>query len=229
MKQALAVIFASLVLAVGTAFPQGNFLKRDQYAFGLSGAYATNAGARGLSGTAGIALGGVFDLVLSAGRATYDSSEFADLEGTSLVGLLRGHVIKQNASRSPVSLAVSVGYGRDSFSTPTLGAINVTMYSKTLLVGGTVYRDVPLFARAYIQPSAGLGYTNTTLKFRDETSGLVLETTDGMLSYEFSLPIVYAFSGRALFVVQPGLSLNKDTTTFSISAGLVFIVAGLTR
>jgi hypothetical protein len=229
MKKLPAIPLAVLVLTVTAAFPQGNYLKRDQYAIGLTSAYATNSGAKGISGTAGAALGGVFDLVFSVGRATYESGEFADLEGTSLVPVLRGHVVKQNSSRSPVSLAISVGYARDNFSSPTLDAVGLTMWAKTLLVGGTAYRDVPLFTRAYLQPSAGLVYSSTSFKFRDETTGLVLESTEGLVSFEFGLPFVYGFSDRALFVVQPGLSLNKDNTTFTISAGLVYIISGLDR
>ena len=50
---------------------------------------------------------------------------------------------------------------RISFLTSTI------MRAQSLLFGGTVSRDVPLFSKAYIQPYFGLGYTSTTLKLSD--------------------------------------------------------------
>lgn len=223
MKRAPAVFYALFFLAAAVAFPQGSYLKKGQHGLGLSGTYATSNGASGFSGTAGVALGGLFDLTLSVGRATYESTEFIDLEGTSLVPELRGHVIKQNSSKSPVSLSISVGFARDDFSSPDLDAASLVMWAKSLLVGATVYRDVPISGKAYIQPYAGLGYTSSSFKFRDETTDLTLKSTGDVFSFSFGVPLVYGLSDRALFVVQPGLILNEDATTFAITAGLVYV------
>ncbi len=97
-----ALFFLSALLA----FPQSSFLKKGQSGFGLSGAYATSNEASGWSGTAAVSLGGIYDLSFSVGRPSYDpvSSGFNALTSTSIMPELTAHVIKQNSSRSPVSL-----------------------------------------------------------------------------------------------------------------------------
>jgi hypothetical protein len=224
MKKAPAVFSSLFFICCLAAFPQSNVLKRGQYGLGLSGAYATNSGASGFSGTTGVGLGGIFDLAFSAGRAAYDAdvSEFADLKATSFGPEFRAHVIKQNSSRSPISLVLSIGYTRDNFSSPDLDTNQLRMWANTFYVGGTVYRDVRLSRRAYLQPYAGITYVNTSFKLSEE--GLTLSNEDNMAAFGLGLPLVYSFVEKTMLIIQPGLSFDKDTTTFSISAGLVIVL-----
>ncbi|MGZ5497980.1 MAG: hypothetical protein ACXWHI_04600 [Candidatus Aminicenantales bacterium] len=222
MKRSLTVACALFFLSALLAFPQSSFLKRGQSGFGLSGTYATSSGASGWSGTAAVGLGGVFDLSLSVGQASYDpvSSGFNDLASTSIMPEITAHVIKQNSSRSPVSLSISAGFARDNYSSPDLDAESFTMWANTILVGGTVYRDVPVVAGLYLQPYAGVGYASTTLKIRN-ADGLTISGKHNLASFGIGLPVVYGVSGRALLVLRPGLTFDKDNTTFAISLGLV--------
>jgi len=225
-KKPIALV-AVLVLSAPLAFSQGSYLKKGQTGFGLSGSYAANGAAHGFSGTAGAALGGIFDLAFSMGRAAYkpgSSLDFLDLEATSLVPEIRGHIIKQNSSASPVSVTISAGYARDSFSSPDLDAEGLEMWANSLLLGATVYRDVPLLNGLYLQPSAGISYTSTSVKFRDET-GATLSGDDSLVSFGLGLPLVYAVSERALLVAVPSLTLDKDHTTFGVSVGLVYALS----
>ncbi|MGZ5479565.1 MAG: hypothetical protein ACXWGZ_08215, partial [Candidatus Aminicenantales bacterium] len=152
MKRSLSVACVLFFLSALLAFPQSSFLKKGQSGFGLFGAYATNNGASGWSGTAAAGLGGVYDLSLSVGRLSYDpvSSGFNDLTSTSIMPEITAHVIKQNSSKSPVSLSISVGYARDNYSSPDLDVENFVMWANTILVGGKIYRDVPVVAGLYL-------------------------------------------------------------------------------
>ena len=158
-KTATPAAFAGLFfLCALAAFPQSGFLQKGQYAVGLTGAYATNNAAHGFTGAFGFGLGGIFDLSMSAGRVTYDDAgEFSELAATSWSPQLAAHIIKQNSSKSPISVSVAVGYVRDSFSSPDLDAIDFTMWANTVTFGATVYRDVRLSGAAYLQPYAGIG------------------------------------------------------------------------
>jgi hypothetical protein len=222
MKKAPAVFFALFFFGRLAAFPQSSVLKRGQYGLGLSGAFATNSGAAGFTGMAGVGLGGIFDLSFSAGHAKYKpgASEFSDLKTTSYGPELQAHVIKQNSSRAPVSLAISIGYARDHFSSPDLDTEQLRMWANTFYVGATVYRDIRLSRSAYLQPSAGVTYVNTSFKVSD-AAGLTLSNEDNMAAFSFSLPLVYRLSELTMLVVQPGLTFDKDTTTFAVSVGLV--------
>jgi hypothetical protein len=215
----------ALVSAVA-AFPQGNFLKKGQYGLGLSGAFVTNSDATGLVGTPSVALGGLFDIAFGVGRATYeDAPDLTDLRATSLSPELRAHIIKQNSSKSPVSVSVSVGHSRDNFSSPDLDAAGLRFKANSLNLGATVARDVRLWGQAFLQPYAGLGHTSTTFKLTNEL-GQTLSDKDGIATFSFGLPFVYAFSPKALIVLQPGLILNKDATTFSATLGFVYVLNG---
>jgi len=227
MKRSLRVFFAIFFLAALAAYPQSSFLKTGQSGFGISGAFIRNSDASGFSGTAGAALSGIFDLSLSVGRASYDPGVFGevvDLKATSIATEIRAFVVKQNSSTAPVTVSISVGYANDKFSSPDFIPTSTIMRAQSLLFGGTVSRDVPLFDKAYIQPYFGLGYTSTTLKLSDP-SGLTLITTDGVVGLNLGVPLVYGLSDRALVVFQPslghGLAKGKDITTFSVSLGLV--------
>jgi hypothetical protein len=224
MNKAPAASLGLFLASCLAAFPQSSVLKRGQYGLGLSAAYATNSGASGFSGAAGAGLGGIFDVSFSAGRATYEpeASEFADLKATSFGPEFRAHVIKQNSSRAPISLALSIGYTRDDFSSPDLDANELRMWANTFSVGGTVYRDVRLSRRAYLQPYAGLAYVNT--RFKVSEAGVPYSNEGGMAAFSLGLPLVYSVSEKTLFIVQPGLAFNKDTTTFAVSAGLVVVL-----
>ncbi len=222
MKKSLTVSCALFFLSALVTFPQSSFLKKGQSGFGLSGAYATSNEASGWSGTAAVSLGGIYDLSFSVGRPSYDpvSSGFNALTSTSIMPELTAHVIKQNSSRSPVSLAITAGYVRDNYSSPDLDAEGFTMWANTILVGATVYRDVPVVAGLYLQPYAGLGYASTSLKIRN-ADGLTISGKHNLASFGLGLPVVYGVSERALLALRPGLTFDDDKVTFAISLGLV--------
>jgi hypothetical protein len=223
MRKAPAVFVALFCVSTLTVFAQGNFLKRGQSGLGLSGAFITNSDAAGFTGTAVVALGGFFDLGFGVGRAAYDASqELADLKATTLSPELRAHLIKQNSSKSPVSLTVSFGHSRDNFSSPDLDAVGYTFKANSLILGATLYRDVRLFRRVMVQPAVGLTHTSTTFKLINDL-GQSLSDKDTLVSFQLGLPFVYECSWRTLVVIQPGLTLNKDQTTFAVSVGLVYV------
>ncbi|HOW86240.1 MAG TPA: hypothetical protein P5119_09615 [Candidatus Aminicenantes bacterium] len=227
MIKASAAFAGLFLLSALAAFPQSGFLKKGQYGFSLTGAYASNSAAHGLSGTVGVGLGGIFDLSFAAGHVTYDDTgEFTELTAASLSPQLTAHVIKQNSSRSPVSVSITVGYARDSFASPDLDLIDYKMWANTLMIGGTVYRDVRLSGAAYLQPYAGLVYSSTSLKISDPSS-YTLSADDSLVSLGLGLPVVYALGPKALLVIQPGLTFELEKggrTTFALSAGLVYII-----
>ncbi len=227
-KTATPAAFAGLFfLCALAAFPQSGFLQKGQYAVGLTGAYATNNAAHGFTGAFGFGLGGIFDLSMSAGRVTYDDAgEFSELAATSWSPQLAAHIIKQNSSKSPISVSVAVGYVRDNFSSPDLDAIDFTMWANTVTFGATVYRDVRLSGAAYLQPYAGIGYASTSLKIADPASYTV-SADDSVVTLGLGAPVVYRLAPQALLVVQPGVSLELEKggrATFAISAGLVYII-----
>ena len=216
-------MFAGLFLLLATsAFPQGNFLKKGQSGLGFSGAYAANRSASGITGTTGVALGGIFDISFGLGWARYGSEDLTDLKATSLSPQLRAHVIKQNSSRSPVSLTLAVGHARDNFRSPDLAEAGYTYKANSLFVGAAISRDVRFSAKVFVQPYVGLTHTSTTYTLIDDL-GRMFSDKGGLASFELGLPLVYAFSWRTLLVVQPGLTFNKDTTTFAVSLGLVYV------
>lgn len=223
MKKAPAAFLALFVLSARPAASQGNFLKKGQYGIGLTGAYITNRDASGVTGTAVVALGGIFDLSFGVGRAVYsEAQELADLKATTLSPELRAHIIKQNSSKSPVSLSLSIGHSRDNFSSPDLDTVGYTFKANSFVLGATVYRDVRLFRRAFIQPAVGLTHTSSTFKLTDNL-GRSLSDKSGTVSFLAGVPVIYEFSWRALLVLQPGLTIDKDATTFAVSIGLIYV------
>jgi hypothetical protein len=223
MKKAPAAFLAVFFIPVVAGFPQSSFLKKGQSGIGLTGAYVTSSSATGFTGTAGFGLGGVFDLSIGVGRAAVDDSPLADLEAKTFEPQITVHALKQNSSTSWLSLSFSAGYARDNYSSPDLDAVSFTMWSESFLIGATIYRDVPLGSKLYLQPFVGGGFANTTLKIRN-ADGLTARNQDDVWSLSAGLPLVYGFSGRALLVVEPGLVTNKNATTFTAALSLVYIV-----
>lgn len=219
---ALAMFPVLFALTSAVAFPQSSILKKGQSGLGVTGAYAANSGASGLMGTAGVSLGGIFDVsfALAGARFKAGQSEFTDLRSTTLSPQFTAHVIKQNSSRSPVSVAISIGYARDNFRSPDLTSAGLDMWANSFAVGGTVYRDVRLSGRIFLQPYAGITHTSSTFKIMD-ARGLTLSSHDTLVTFRTGLPLVCGLSERAWVVVEPGLTFDKDHTTFAVSAGLV--------
>jgi hypothetical protein len=223
MKRPAAAFLAFFFLSALAAFGQGNFLKKGQSGLGLSGAYATNSSASGYSGTAAVTLGGIFDLSFGAGHAVFDSADYGDLTSNSLTPELRAHVIKQNSSKSPVSLSLSIAYAKDDFASPELEPAGIgAMWTNSFIMGATVYRDVPLSGKLYLQPYVGVTHTSSTFKLTVVSTGVTWSDKDAMVSFNVGLPLVYALSLRTMLVLQPGLTFDKDATTFAVSVGLVY-------
>jgi hypothetical protein len=222
MKKLPAVFVVLFALSSLAALAQGNFLKKGQSGLGFSGSYAANSSASGATGTAAAVLGGIFDISFGLGWSSYGSDDLTDLKATSLSPQLRAHVIKQNSSRSPVSLSLTVGHARDNFRSPDLDAAGYTYKANSIFVSATVSRDVRLTAKSYVQPYVGLTHTSTTYTLIDEL-GRMFSDKGGIASFDLGLPLIYAVSWRTLLVLQPGLTLNKDVTTFSVSLGLVYV------
>jgi hypothetical protein len=226
MKKMPLAFFSLFVLSAMFAFPQGSFLKPGQHGLGVSGALSTNSDFSGVSGTFTYTAAGIFDFSFSLGHAAYGaSSSVADLKANSYVPEIRAYVLKQNSGRSPVTLSVSLGWVRNNYSSPDLDEGSLEMWDKSLLLGAAVHRDVPLFKKAYIQPFVGVTHASTKLTVTDTTTGLASATTDAMLALNLGVPLVYGLSDKAMLIVQPGVSFDKNNTTFSISAGLVYALS----
>jgi hypothetical protein len=222
MKRTLAAFFALFCLSALAAFAQGNFLKKGQSGFGLTGAYSSSSSIQGFTGIAGISFGGTFDLSLGVERAAVDATGLADLKATAIAPQLTFHIIKQNSARSPVSVAFSIGYGYNKYSSPDLDAVSYTMWDQVFSIGVMLYRDVPLSEKIYLQPLIGGGYTNSSLKLKN-AEGLTLSNEDYAWSFSAGLPVVYGISDRTLLVLEPGLITDKNATTFIVSLGFVHI------
>jgi hypothetical protein len=223
MKKNPAVFFVLFFVSVLAAFPQGRFLRRGQTGIGLAGAYVASSDANGFTGTAGVALGGMFDFSLGVGHAAISGTELADLEATSLEPELTIHIVKQNSSNSPVSLSFSVGYAQDKYSSPDLDAVGFTMRAGSFMLGAAVYRDVPLGRRLYLQPFAGSSFAGTKLKITNDL-GETRSGKEDVWSFSAGLPVVYGFSDRTLLVLEPSLVTNKNATTFAASLSLVYVL-----
>jgi len=226
MKKMPLAFFSLFLVSAMFVFPQGSFLKPGQHGLGVSGAFSTNADLSGVAGTLTYTLAGIFDFSFSLGRASYDAdSALADLKQTSIVPEVRAYIVKQNSGRSPITASVSIGWDRDNYSSPDLTAESFDMWARTLLLGAAVYRDIPVFQKAYIQPFVGITHLSTTLKVTDTTTGLTVTTTDAMIALNLGVPLVYGLSDKAILIVQPGVSFDKNNTTLSISAGLVYALS----
>jgi opacity protein-like surface antigen len=223
VKRTLAAFSALFLLSALLAFPQGSFLKTGQSGLGVSGALITNPDVSGFTGTAGLALSGIFDLSLSLGRASYDpaaSGDLSELKARSLVTEIRAYFARQDSGRSPVTASIAAGFASDKFSSPDFVPDSLVMRSHSLLIGATVCRNFPLFKKAFLQPYVGVGYASTTTKISNP-SGYTVGDTDGVVALNLGVPLVYSFSAQTLLVLQPGVALDKNNVTFAVSVGLV--------
>ena len=96
------------------------------------------------------------------------------------------------------------------------------MWMSSFILGATVYRDVPLSGKLYLQPYAGVSHTSSTFKLTVVSTGVTWSDKDAMAAFLVGLPVVYSLSERTMLVLQPGLTFNKDATTFAVSIGFIY-------
>ena len=221
-------IFSILCLCitfVSIGFSQGAFLERGQSGFGVSAGFSSNKDASGIGASAGYSISGVFDLGLSVARISLDQKLGGyDVSAIAFSPGITFHAVKQDSIGTPISVSLSAGYERDSYSSTALDQFRLSLNGDYFSIGTSIYGNVYISPTTYVQPSAEVAYLTGSSKLSD-SNGNSITSDNNTTIFGFSASVVFETSPTTQFGINPGVSINKDNTTFSIRVGFVFSVA----
>jgi hypothetical protein len=210
------------LISCRVAFPQGAYLERGKNGFDISASYLSSKSASGIGGYVGYSISGIFDINVSFARFSLDQkldgddvSVFVFSPGVTL------HIIKQDSIGTPISIALSADYERDSYSSTTLDKIRLTVTGEYFSLGVSTYGNVYLSPISYIQPFAGVTYVFGTLEEKD-SYGISKSSGYNTRIFHLSVGFVFKTSPTTIFHIRPGIGIDENNTSFSITAGFVF-------
>lgn len=221
----MLLLVSALLISSQSAGAQGTYLERGTSGLGLSAGYQTNEFANGYMFSIGGSANAMFDLGLNIGRLSWDDNAVGDLKSTSIEPFLTVHAIKQSET-VPLSLALSGGYRWDSYSSDALSDLNVDMNGTAWSLGGSIYRSFPVSPNVNLIPNAGVSYSDAEITMKDDT-GESVSASGGVTTFSFAMGFSYTLAGSQQFIVNPQISKDEDTTTFSVDVGFILPAAGL--
>ncbi len=222
--QRLFLVSCLIACITCSLYPQGAYLERGLSGFGATAGFSSNENVSGFSLSAGYSFSGVFDIGMTVARLSLDR-EIIGSDGSS-VSISPGiayYPLKQDAAGTPVSIAVSARYIRESYSSDELDRLNISLTADFFSFGGSVFRDFYFSPAAYFQPYAGIGYLTGSSKVED-AAGNSVSTDYTTTLFGFGTSIIFNSPARNRLGVLTGLVIDKDRTTFSMSVVYVFSV-----
>jgi hypothetical protein len=209
------IAFPSLLLS------QGYYVQRGQNAFGIETGYSSNKDASSFGGSLGYSAKGIFDIGLSISQISFVQQLAGEvLSATSLVPSITVHAIKQSEI-NPFSIAISVSYESDSYSSAALDQNYLKLTADGYTVGATVYGDIETSPTVKVQPSVGLTYFSTTAELKDTYSNSLTTKDDGTV-VRAGFALLFQTNEKTILGIRPSIGIHKSESSFLLNAGIIF-------
>ena len=216
----------TMLLIVGCSaqlYSQGYYLERGQNGFGISAGFASNKNASSIGGSAGYSASGIFDFGLSISQISFEEKLIGeDVSATALSPFITLHVVKQNET-TPVSVALSASYENDSYSSNALDQYNLELSASGITIGALIYGDINTSPTMKVQPSIGLRYFSSESEIKDNSGNSITSKDDGTI-VGIGVGLLFQTAPNTIFGISPSIGIHKSNTSFSLSAGLIFIL-----
>ncbi len=212
IKHIFLIVVLSIPLA-DVAFSQGEYLQKGQSGIGISAGYTSNKDATGFGGEAGYSIGSIFDIDMSISRGSF--AQLMDGDKLSVSAFTPGVTlhVRPDSNNIPIFESISMAYETDSYSANYYGAPSTGhAFSFGTSISANIYEDTPDY---YFQPLVGVAYVIGSVE--GESTTAQAQTTE----FLFGASLVYKISPTYILAIQPAVEVDKNQTTFSVSAGFV--------
>ncbi len=216
-QKGILLVLIILLMCSNTAFSQGDFLERGLSGVGLSVGFSSNSDLKGFVGKTGYSASGVLDIEFFVGRVTYDDLE---LNALALGPLLTFYAIKQEPDKFPLSISFNLAYERDSYSGDLIEQLDWDMHGDYFSFGINFFGNTNLTPKTIFQPNGSISYITGTTKISDSFGNSESEDSN-MTSFGFGFSMFFETAQNSIIRIDPGISINEDRTTFSISVGII--------
>lgn len=223
MKKIYSQKICAFVLAfiLTSGFSQGAYLKSGQSGFGIGAVFSSDDNGSGFSGSVGYSAEGAVDFVFNFAKG-YNNTQLSG-ENVTTTGIgpsLEIHFMKQS-STTPFSSSLFLSYQHDFFNSEALDDMHGNEYANSFVLGTTVYGNIYMSPDIYFQPSMTPGYLFGAVKFNDGQGGSQSDELNTFL-LGLGLEFVCRINDKLTCALGPGVSINDDGASVSISANLIF-------
>ena len=221
------VILSVIFIVPAEILSQGAYVQRGVSAFGISGGASFDEDGSGVGLDMGYSINGLMDI--SAGLAKYsvDESELGfELSNTGVGPSFTFYPLKQSPD-VPMSLALGLGYVKQWVSSDALDAANLEFTASSWVFGVNIFSSIQTSPTVNLIPSLGISHALNELKVKNtnRNSSYYGETESDdsdLTTFSFGLGLSFQLPSAQIFFVEPGISANKDNTTFGIDIGFLF-------
>lgn len=199
----LVMTLLILMLGVGSAWAQSEFVEEGQDAAGYFVTYSNNDDLEGLSVAFGAGLRGRFNLGVTLG---YASRKYLSVKSFAVNSEI--FVLKQDA-KLPLSAALTGSFEID-IAKYSHGAYSSTDDARSISVGGALYHREPLGRTVAVIPMVALFRVIQLSEPKEK-----FNARGAALQFAFGEP------GKTLVIVSGGVVEVDDLSTVSVSLGIV--------
>jgi hypothetical protein len=239
MRKLIYIVFITFLISNNLTYSQSIYLKKGEIGFLLGAGYhSSNKNYSAVWVGVGYSVYRIFDIGLSLGRGTgqykttrtyydpyygYHSYEYEyDRKAISLFPFVDIFILKQTEI-IPFSLSIGAGYEKAFISGDDLDERDAKASAYGYGCNASIYKLISASTRLNLIPSAGITYFHTKYTEKQKYYSDYSED-DNITSFNLSLSIDFKLQSNDIFIIVPGVSVDKDNTTLGISIRFVFPV-----
>ncbi len=222
MSRYLLLFFLTLAFA-SQVRSQSSYLERGQSGIGVSGDFFSNQTASATGGSLGYSINSALDAGLSISNISPSQKLGGQPLYAAAVALsLTFTAVKEDAT-NPVSLSFRAADLSYKYTSPALSNANVTTEPTGFSVGASMYRNIIVSPTIKLQPETGVYYMRIIAGVKDNYGNIAVPRYNSAV-LELGLSILFQTGPTTIIGITPSFELDKDTDTFDLSAGVVFIL-----
>ena len=224
MKVSRCISLSLLTLTFASQmYSQSSYLEKGQSGIGISGDFSSNQSASATGGSLGYSINSVLDAGLSISNISPSQKLDGQILYAAAVALsLTFTAIKQDQT-NPISLSFSAADLSYKYTSPALDQNKLPTEPTGFSIGASIYRNIIASPTVKIQPQVGVSYVSVNAEVKDNYgNNVALSNKSPAIDFGFSL--LFQTGPTTIIGITPSLGIDKNNTTFDLSAGFVFIL-----
>ena len=222
ISQYISLSFLTLSFA-SQIFCQSSYLEKGQSGIGISGDFSSNQSASATGGSLGYSINSVFDVGLSISNISPSQKpDGQDLYAAAIALSITFTAIKQDQT-NPISLSFSAVDLSYKYTSPALDENNLATEPTGFSIGASVYRNIIASPTMKVQPQIGVSYVSVNAEVKDNYGNAVTSSYNSAV-FDLGFSLLFQTGPTTIIGITPSLAIDKDYTTFDLSAGFVFIL-----
>ncbi len=224
MKVSQYISLSFLILTFASQmYSQSSYLEKGQSGIGISGNFSSNQSASATGGSLGYSINGVLDAGLSISNISPSQKlDGQDLYAAAIALSITFTAVKQDQT-NPISLSFNATDLSYKYTSSALDQNKLPTEPTGFSIGASIYRNIIASSIMKVQPQVSVSYIRVNAEVKDNYGNAVALSNNSAV-FDLGFSLLFQTGPSTIFAISPSLGIDKNNSTFDLSAGFVFVL-----